>query len=210
MGPVHAVVVDHPLHPLLVLGTWPRLGCWLVQESLQAGCWRWWMQCQLLLCWRLVLTGPRWWQVVHDLVHMMGSGLVDILHLVRVIHNLLQRGRCRGWVMVGKLLQRWGRSRGMIDNLLLADVSDLLGALLLEGLLLHGLVAVLAPDTSMTTLLTYDQLYNVQNKSIFIFLMSCSMLVSYFLLYRGLHFFSGISVLVGLHFWSICNVTREC
>ena len=44
----------------------------------------------------------------------------------------------------------------MIDNLLLADVSDLLGALLLEGLLLHGLVAVLASDTSMTTLLTYD------------------------------------------------------
>ena len=97
----------------------------------------------------------------------------------------------------------------MIDNLLLADVSDLLGALLFEGLLLHGLVAVLAPDTSMTTLLTYDQLYNVQNKSIFIFLMSCSILVSYFLLYRGLHFFSGISVLVGLHFWSICNATRE-
>ena len=42
-----------------------------------------------------------------------------------------------------------GRCRWMIDNLLLADVSDLLGALLLEGLLLHGLVAVLAPDTSM-------------------------------------------------------------
>ena len=51
--------------------------------------------------------------------------------------------------------------------------------------------------------------YNDQNKSIFIFLMSCSILVSYFLLYRGLHFFSGISVLVGLHFWSICNATRE-
>ena len=50
-----------------------------------------------------------------------------------------------------------------------------------------------------------------RNKSIFIFLVSCycSILVSYFLLYRGLHFFSGISVLVGLHFWSICNATRE-
>ena len=44
----------------------------------------------------------------------------------------------------------------MIDNLLLADVSDLLGALLLEGLLLHGLVAVLAPDTSMTSDHTID------------------------------------------------------
>ena len=55
-------------------------------------------------------------------------------------------------MMICHRLQGRGRSRGMIDNLLLADVSDLLGALLLEGLLLHGLVAVLASDTSMTTL----------------------------------------------------------
>ena len=52
-----------------------------------------------------------------------------------------------------------------------------------------------------------------RKKTIFILLIimscNCFILVPYFLLYRGLHFFSGISVLVGLHFWSICNVTRE-
>ena len=68
----------------------------------------------------------------------------------RMVGHLLQRGRCRRrMMMVGDRFQGRGRRRRMIDNLLLADVSDLLGALLLERLLLHGLVAVLAPDTSM-------------------------------------------------------------
>ena len=91
--------------------------------------------------------------------------------------------RCR--VDRRRVGRRWRVDWPVDDNLLLTDGLDLLLTLLLDGPLLHGLVEVRTPAV------VYSQITPLP-------LPFPS--VPYFSTYRGLHFFSGISVLDGRHF----------
>ena len=96
----------------------------------------------------------------------------------------------------------------VVNNLLLTNVADFLGTFLLGPLLLHSLIFVFASrKRNYTPIITlaYNCVSCPVQRTGFVTLKWDRVIKSYhyFLLYLGLHFFSGISVLVGRHFWSI-------